>query len=285
MKFYLVNFVEDSEAREVEQTTALRWLASYQNAPDFSHYSKYGVRDSHIETRHFYAKGVADLSHKGDSLYQVATGSQPNLQERGRHAQETIEKIFGRLYANPDTAPCHMNHITCTHYQSPSAAQKLVSYDTKYASTVVTHLYHMGCYAALPALRVAKAYVSDGASKVDNIHTELCSFHLNKDTITSEQTIMNTLFADGAIKYSIVSEDFYKQQNTGGFEILALREKLVPNSCDEMSWRLGDNGFIMSLSKNVFMFQKKSLVNYTCAESAILNMDSSRVRGHLENAQ
>ena len=270
MKFFLVNFVKDYGACEVEQASTLRWLASYQNISDFAHYSKYGVSDSYVETRHFYAKGLAGLPHKGDALYQQESGLQPNLQDRGSHAQETIEEIFDRLYAEPDVAPCHINHVSCTHYQSPSAAQKFVSLNKNYSSTVVTHLYHMGCYAALPALRVAKAYVSDGAMKVDNVHTELCSFHLNRDIITAEQTIMNTLFADGAIKYSIVKEHYFKEHNYRGFEILALREKIVPNSCEEMSWKLGDNGFVMNLSKNVPILLMRQIETFarglfTCA--------------------
>src|SRR5262249_2307540 len=71
--------------------------------------------------------------------------------------------------------PDDLIHVTCTGYVSPSAAQNLVATRGWGARTRVTHAYHMGCYAALPALRIAAGFVASGSVRADVVHTELCS--------------------------------------------------------------------------------------------------------------
>ena len=252
MKAYITNFNQYQENLAVGQDEASEWLKEYQRPEQQDNYEKYMISSSQIGERHFYAKGIAKLPYKGDPLYLPNDREQPSLNTRSTHAQNKIEQIFRHLYKDKETSrPNFINHVTCTHYQSPSAAQKIVVENDWVESTPVTHLYHMGCYAALPAIRVSKSYVADGASLVDVVHTELCSFHLDKHNTSPEQTIMNTLFADGAIKYSVANEKFFKEQKTDGFEILTQKEQVIPGTENEMHWKLGASGFLMSLTKNV----------------------------------
>jgi predicted naringenin-chalcone synthase len=109
----------------------------------------------------------------------------------------------------------------------------------------------MGCYAALPAVRYSKALIADGASRVDVVHTELCSFHLSRNNIQPERIIMDTLFADGAIKYTISNASEFQSQVQDGLEILAQKEIIVPHSESEMSWSVGPHGFLMRLTSRV----------------------------------
>ena len=208
---FLTNFQPYKSGSLIEQGEALSWLAMYQNNDDREHYSKYGVKPEYIASRVLYAKGIAAEPFEGEVLYNLDRPGQPTVGKRGAQAQEKIQEIFNSFYKSEDTMiPDHINHVSCTHYESPSAAQKIVSnIEWPNKNTIVTHLYHMGCYAALPSIRVAGAYISDGSRMIDNIHTELCSFHLDRYNISAEQTIMNTLFADGAIKYSITNEEIF----------------------------------------------------------------------------
>ena len=66
----------------------------------------------------------------------------------------------------------------------------------------MTHAYHMGCYAAMPALRIAAGFVATGSRRVDSSHTELCSLHLDPTDHRLEQLVVQSLFADGLIRYS-----------------------------------------------------------------------------------
>ena len=54
--------------------------------------------------------------------------------------------------------PSDVVHVSCTGYVSPSAVQRLIERKHWNVRTQATQVYHMGCYAALPALRVAAGF-------------------------------------------------------------------------------------------------------------------------------
>lgn len=251
MKKYIQNFKVYFSESEIAQESATEWLSYYHGLENKQLFDNYAVRPDFIASRQVYAKGVGSIPYHGEALYALDETSTPTLSQRSLHAQQKIEEIFSTLYAEETQIPSHLNHVSCTHYQSPSAAQKIVIQKEWFEQTIVTHLYHMGCYASLPALRVSKATVADGADLVDIVHTELCSFHLDKMNLTPEQTIMKTLFSDGAIKYSVTSENYFNQSNRDGLEIVALKEMILPGSDKEMTWKIGDLNFEMTLSKSV----------------------------------
>jgi predicted naringenin-chalcone synthase len=114
----------------------------------------------------------------------------------------------------------------------------------------------MGCYAALPALRVAAGLLlnpQSGASpRADLLHTELCTLHFNPRDHSPEQLVVQSLFADGHIRYSMALDE--KPGGPDGrpaFEVLAVREEVVPGSLEDMTWTLSEWGFRMTLSRDV----------------------------------
>lgn len=262
MKKYIQNFNTYFSENSLEQAKGIEWVGNYLNVDDQSFFEKYAIKSDYIQSRTVYAPGISDIPFHGDALYSLEDKMQPTLNRRSDFAQEKIIDIFQSLYLNETKRPDHLNHVSCTHYQSPSAAQKLVVGKEWFNDTTVTHLYHMGCYAALPAIRVSSAYVADGANQVDIVHTELCSFHLDKENVSAEQIIMNTLFADGAIKYSVNSEIEFRNNKNDGFKLITQKEVLVPNSEDEMTWRLGSHGFLMTLTRKVPIMLAKKIEAY-----------------------
>jgi predicted naringenin-chalcone synthase len=164
-----------------------------------------------------------------------------------------IDAYFATAYARePDTAaPDDLIHVTCTGYVSPSGAQKLVA--SRAWPTRVTHAYHMGCYAAIPAIRIADgllAATSGGARRrVDIAHTELCSLHLDPADHRVATLVVHSLFADGLIRYSMLSE---ATPATGpALRLRAIHEQLVPDSESAMTWIVGNHGMQMTLSVDV----------------------------------
>lgn len=156
---------------------------------------------------------------------------------------------FERLYADENEPPREMVHVTCTGYASPSAAQRLVAQRGWGARTRVTHAYHMGCYAALPAVRIAAGLLASarGPARADVVHTELCSLHLQPSEHEPEQLVVQSLFADGHARYAI-------ERGASGHPALAVvaeREEIVPDSADSMTWTCGDRGMHMTLSRDV----------------------------------
>ena len=160
-----------------------------------------------------------------------------------------VETAFERLYGADSEPPDHLVHVTCTGYVSPSGAQRLVTNRGWGERTRVTHAYHMGCYASVPALRIASGLAQTGneSGRVDVVHTELCSLHFDPSIHTPEQLVVQSLFADGHARYTLRRD----AKGEPALRILALHEVLVSGSEDAMQWRLGDNGMRMSLSREL----------------------------------
>jgi predicted naringenin-chalcone synthase len=164
--------------------------------------------------------------------------------ERTRLFGEIVDAYFERTYEVVDRAPDDLVHVTCTGNLSPSAAQKLVARRGWGSHTRITHAYQMGCYAALPAVRMAAGFAALGARRVDIVHTELCSLHLDVRDHSIEQLVIQSLFADGLIRYSLSAEG-------PGLELVAAYERVLADSAQAMSWIVGDSGMQMSLSRDV----------------------------------
>jgi predicted naringenin-chalcone synthase len=169
-----------------------------------------------------------------------------------RIAGSIVERFFEPMVRPPSD----LIHVTCTGYTSPSPAQQLVSRRGWGASTRVTHAYHMGCYAAFPALRLACGTQSglptqpDAEPRCEVVHTEVCSLHLTPDNHAPEQFVIHSLFADGFVAYEVAGETHAKLR-APGFELLALLERIVPDTGAAMTWRCSDSGMQMSLGRDV----------------------------------
>jgi predicted naringenin-chalcone synthase len=157
---------------------------------------------------------------------------------------ETCDAIFHQTYEQR-APPEHLIHVTCTGYSSPSPAQK-ISAERWSGQTEILHAYHMGCYASVPALRMARGLLKSSPGAVDIFHTELCTLHIDLYEESLEQMVIQTLFADGAAVYRMSLG-----RPSSGFEFFDARERIIPNSAEAMSWVCSDFGLKMSLSKDV----------------------------------
>ena len=202
--------------------------------------SSLGLSEDKISTRFMQ---IDDMNHYDTSMMPIyCQDGHPlgrGLKEKMSFFSLETEKVFSTFFEN-STPKDHLIHVTCTGYCSPSAAQKIAA--KKKPKAFTTHAYHMGCYAAMPAVRLAL-----GSFPCDIIHTELCSLHVNPLLHTKEQFVVESLFADGFIKYSIDTH----LRSSKGLLVLAVEEKIVPDSLLSMTWQCEDFGFGMTLSKNV----------------------------------
>lgn len=190
-----------------------------------------------LETFDFDAHALYDLRNQPRGSGSAA---------RTRLFASVVDDYFVRTYADEPVPPDDLIHVTCTGYVSPNGAQKLVAQRGWGAATRVTNAYQMGCYAALPALRIAAGFVATGSQRVDIAHTELCSLHFDPSDHSLEQLVVQSLFADGLIRYCMVPD-----QGTRGLRVLALREQILPGSAGAMTWMVGDAGMQMTLSRDV----------------------------------
>lgn len=162
----------------------------------------------------------------------------------------TADRVVEALFSRDTQPPSDLIHVSCTGYVSPSPVQRLIERKGWNRSTRAVQVYHMGCYAALPALRIAAGLADYVGARAEIVHTELCTLHFNPADHSPVQLIIQTLFADGHIRYAVVPDEA-RNDDDGAFEIVALQEEVVPDSLDDMTWTVSEWGFQMTLSRDV----------------------------------
>lgn len=214
--------------------------------------------------------------------FEIHSGSTfgPKIEVRMDWFRRKMRAVFDQFYSVTPSRPENMIHVTCSGYSSPSLAQEAVI-KRKWETVQVTHSYHMGCYGAFPAIRTGfsllNASIMNG--RVDIVHTELLSAHLNLTEFTPSNTMICSLFADGFIGYSLYEENsFYNDSDViekKGLKILGSHEVIIPDSLEDMSWDLGEYSFLMTLSKRVPVFIRKNIKNFmdVLCEKLQLNFD------------
>jgi predicted naringenin-chalcone synthase len=260
----LAGFVATRPQYEVEQQRSLAWLAAAHAQAE----AVLGKLDER-EQRKFESKlarvlercacppsklarrghSVADVERSGfadNDFYDLLRDPHGRTTAtRMQRFSEIVNDYFERAYADDHEPPDDLVHVTCTGYESPSGAQRMVARKGWGARTRVTHAYHMGCYAALPAVRIAAGCVALGARRVDLVHTELCSLHLDPADHRVEQLVVQSLFADGFIRYSMLPDA------GPGLHVVAACEVVMADSYDSMGWRISDHGMQMTLARDV----------------------------------
>jgi predicted naringenin-chalcone synthase len=251
----LTDFQVIRPKHEGTQESLLEWMshahARAENDPSLQPSLKHqlfkiGIGPEKIQTRSFQLQDLFHSNWEEMEIYALKEG------ERGKGAKERTllferetDAIFEQFYPDGSAHPSHIVHVTCTGYVAPSPAQKLVSMRHWGKHTVVTHAYHMGCYASIPALRIAAGYKR---GSTDIVHTELCSLHMNPLLHNAEQLVIQTLFADGFIKYSLADAP---TADSPALQILAIHEEILPDSRESMTWKCEDWGTKMTIAREV----------------------------------
>ena len=260
----LAGFVATRPPFELDQHRALAWLAA-AHAEAEATVGKLDERErARFETKvarvlqrcacpptKLATRGhcVPDVERNGfldNELYDVPRHPHGRgIAARMKRFAEIVNDYFERAYADEPSAPDDLIHVTCTGYVSPSGAQRVVAAKGWGGHTRVTHAYHMGCYAALPAVRMAAGFTAIGARRVDIVHTELCSLHLDPADHRVEQLVVQSLFGDGLIRYSMHPDP------GPGLTLRTAYEVVLPDTHDHMGWNVSDHGMKMVLSRDV----------------------------------
>jgi alkylresorcinol/alkylpyrone synthase len=133
--------------------------------------------------------------------------------------------------------------VSCTGYSGPGLDVHLV--DDLGLGDRVQRLAvgHMGCYAALPALRTAAALSAASGRRALVACVELCSLHMQQ-VRTREDAVYQALFGDGAAAALVGG-------GGDGPAIVGSATTTVPGSEERMGWLVEDEGFRMWLSPRV----------------------------------
>ena len=207
-----------------------------------------------------------------------------DLKTRHQNYGKIVGDCLAAMYRDAEAAPDDLVHVTCSGYLAPSPVERMVV-DKEWFATTVTHSYHMGCYGAFPAIKMAHGFLASsraGATapkeRVDIVHTELLSGHHNIEDFGVENIITMTLFADGFINYSAVTPAYAREHGLRGLRILAFDEHLLPDSADDMTWVPGPHQFQMTLSVMVPVVIKRHVYRFVDRLLGRLGIDFERAK-------
>jgi predicted naringenin-chalcone synthase len=142
----------------------------------------------------------------------------------------------------------HLVTISCTGFSAPGIDYYLMR-DLSLGATVSrVQVGYMGCHGAINGLRVATALAAaEPQATVLMCAVELCTLHYCFEW-DAERIVGNALFGDGAAALVLGGNS---ESDRGGLRMVATGSCLLPNSSEDMGWRIGDYGFEMKLSARV----------------------------------
>lgn len=209
---------------------------------------KYSCKSDKVSKRMFCLEDFAHYNWEKMEVFSSSSEPKANHSLRSDFFNSYTTQAFEELYVNSAEPPRDLFHVTCTGYVSPSPAQKL-AVGRAWDQTRVHHHYHMGCFGALSVIDLASRIQTKKNELQDIVHTELCTLNLDISKWTSEQIVINSLFADGIIKYSAGHQ--FAPDSSRGLGILRSLEKRVPNTTRHMTWQNAQHGMSMTLDRSV----------------------------------
>jgi len=179
------------------------------------------------------------------------------MQRYAREAPLLAARAATSALADAGVAPetiTHLITVSCTGFQAPGLDVELIDRLALSPSVHRLHIGFMGCHAGFNALAAARETVlAQPHAFVLVCCVELCSLHFAYGW-NPEKLIANALFADGA-SACIVGADALADDSCGStptrWRLLDAASCLLPDSRDAMTWRIGDNGFEMTLSAGI----------------------------------
>jgi predicted naringenin-chalcone synthase len=213
------------------------------------------IKQSGIDTRHTCVPfdGTHDLFGAGENgaWRNPPTGERNQVfQQVSRKASVQLAEQTLRQTSFQSEDITHVITASCTGFYNPGPDFDIIQGLGLSPSVQRFHLGFMGCYAAFPALRLAKSLCEADPGAVVLIQClELCSLHCQPDSDDPDTLVSSTLFADGA-GCAIVSARSPESEQRA-LRIDQLGSSLTSTGQEAMAWDIGNHGFDIVLSSYV----------------------------------
>ncbi|MFO0826914.1 MAG: hypothetical protein U0572_02100 [Phycisphaerales bacterium] len=153
---------------------------------------------------------------------------------------------------------------TCTGFAAPGVGHVLAR-ELRLSDRVrQNQVGFMGCFGGVVGLRTACGLAAtDRGTAVLLVCVELCSLHL-RDSSDPQHLVAAALFADGAAAAVI------KRADAGGTRLAGLapgRTRVLADARDAMTWRILDDGFAMTLTREVPRALERSIGEFVAEAS------------------
>jgi predicted naringenin-chalcone synthase len=216
----------------------------YQGSAIYKRHSVITDYDKDPSEYQFYPKNPAMLPEPDSEARNEVF-----IREANRLSLAVVTKLLDELPGFDKKRITHLITVSCTGFSAPGFDLHIIKKLSLPPHINRYHLGFMGCYAAFPAMKLAKDIcLAHPEAKVLVVNTELCTLHFQQN-FDLEIVISNSLFADG-VSAALISADI---EDSHGSKII-LRDfysHYLANSEDKMAWSLGRHGFNMKLSAYV----------------------------------
>ncbi len=154
----------------------------------------------------------------------------------------------------------HLVTVTCTGFVAPGLDVELFGQLGLNPGVQRVFVGYMGCHAAVNGIAVSRSIAeADPNARVLLCCIELCTLHFQYGC-DPQSVVANALFADGSAAMVIGDTD---RGGSATYEkpwrIASMSSRWIPGTADQMSWRVEDHGFVMTLSPRVPMLIGEAL--------------------------
>lgn len=239
---------------------------------------------SGIETRHSVIGDWLEDDPERFTFFPKRWDLEPfpgTAQRMAMFEAESVELAVGaaaEVIARAGRSASDVTHLvisTCTGFFAPGLDVALVDRLGLAPSVRRQTLGFMGCYAGITGMRVADDIVrAHPRANVLQVAVELSTLHFQKRA-RPDLVVANALFADGAAA-ALWSGD---AGGTPLASLVAAASEIAPDSRAEMTWRIGDHGFEMSLARAVPATLHDSAPGFVDRMLRSARVDRGAVRG------
>jgi alkylresorcinol/alkylpyrone synthase len=212
-------------------------------------------RDARFARRTFFSTGVRQrhcaVDPTLDDLSKRSTGERMALYRPLAVPLARAAALDALRCAELDAAEVGLLVVvSCTGYATPGVDILLGGELDLDAAVQRLLVGHAGCHGGLVGLSAARDFVASRGRPALLVCVELSSLHLQPPTEDLGQVVLHSLFSDAAAAAVLVPGDW----PTGRSARRALLDVVAhtePGTADQMTWEVGDTGFLMGLSRRV----------------------------------
>ena len=159
-------------------------------------------------------------------------------------AMEASRKALSEAHVAPGEVT-HLVTVSCTGFMAPGVEMSLIEGLSLRPTVERAHVGFMGCHGAINGLKVARGCLAaEPDARVLLCAVELCTLHFFSGW-DPEKIVAIALFADGAGAVLCQNSD------TADWRLTAVGTLRIPDSGAAMTWKIGDHGFEMGLSRRI----------------------------------
>lgn len=211
-------------------------------------YGRSGIKTRHSVVNDFKSSGSFELFFNGQG---AAPGTKSRNDSYIKNGRDLFVDVAQKLMdgSNFDTSDItHLITVSCTGFYAPGPDYDIISSLGLRSSIERYHLGFMGCYAVIPALKLARQLcMADENATVMVVSVELCTLHFQAQPVLDDM-ISASVFSDGG-SGAIISGK--KPAHGPHYSIEGFESAITEKGKEDMAWSIGDHGFNMTLSTYV----------------------------------